>query len=1087
MTNIIKPNWDNFKAKFNDNPQNNFEWFCYLLFCQEFKTPVGIFRYKNQSGIETNPISKDDQIIGWQAKFYDTKLSSNKSELIKMITKSKRDYNNLTKIIIYTNQEWGQGKDSKDSNIKKEVEKRGCDSGIKLEWRTTSFFESPFVAIDNANIAKHFFNTDNSIFDLLKERQRHTENLLLSIQTDIDFQENKIAIDRSSLLFRLREDLSHNKILVVSGVSGVGKTALIKKLYENLKDNIPFYVFKASEFNNNDNKNLFKEYGVEGFSDAHIKESNKIVVIDSAEKLLDLANTDPFKEFLASLIKGNWQIIFTTRNNYLEILNSEFIEIYKITPRNFNINNLESAELTAIARTYTFNLPRDGKLLELIKNPFYLNEYLRFYTEEKIDYVNFKEKLWVRKIVSMKPSREQCFLSIAFKKAEEGQFFVNPVCDQHILDEFCKNGILGYETAGYFITHDIYEEWALEKKIATDYIRKAQNRDFFELIGSSLPVRRSFRSWISERLLMEDKSIRQFISQIILDDNIATFWKDELWVAILLSDYSKNFFDLCNKELLNNDQSLLKRLMFLLRLTCKETDYDDLKQLGHTDLNLLSLGYVPTKPKGSGWQNTICFIYDNLDKIGIKNIRHVQPLIQEWNQKFKTGETTKLSSLIALKYYQWIIEEDVYLSGDAKKKLFQTILHGSSEIKTEMEEIFEDVLQNTWNNYRDPYYGLMKEILTEMDALTLWKTLPEYVLKIADLFWIRTPQDKGDHYRLLNIEEEFGFNDNEFKYFPASSYQTPIYFLLNFSLKKTVDFILAFTDKAVENFSTSPLAVNETQEVDIFIEENHSLKQYICNRLWCMYRGTQDSNYLLQSIHMALEKYFLENFKSIEAKILESWLLYLLRNSKSTSISAVVTSIVLAFPEKSFNVAKVLFQTKKFFHYDLTRLMFDQQHKDSLISLRNNFGGTRYTNVLHEEDRIKACDEPHRKNSLEHLVLRYQSFKNEATCEVEAKKRQEVIWSILDKYYSQLPDESQETKADKNWRLCLARMDRRKMDVATEVKNEGVVITFTPEIDPKLREYSVYWFSVTWTWLSYKLKRSRSNYVKEKQVMVVRR
>ena len=33
----------------------------------------------------------------------------------------------------------------------------------------------------------------------------------------------------------------------------------------------------------------------------------------------------------------------------------------------------------------------------------------------------------------------------------------------------------------------------------------------------------------------------------------------------------------------------------------------------------------------------------------------------------------------------------------------------------------------------------------------------------------------------------------------------------------------------------------------------------------------------------------------------------------------------------------------------------------------------------------------------------------------------------------------------------------------------------------------VYWFSVTWTWLSYKLKRSRSNYVKEKQVMVVRR
>ncbi len=38
-----------------------------------------------------------------------------------------------------------------------------------------------------------------------------------------------------------------------------------------------------------------------------------------------------------------------------------------------------------------------------------------------------------------------------------------------------------------------------------------------------------------------------------------------------------------------------------------------------------------------------------------------------------------------------------------------------------------------------------------------------------------------------------------------------------------------------------------------------------------------------------------------------------------------------------------------------------------------------------------------------------------------------------------------------------------------------------------LAEVILYWFSVTWTWLSYKLKRSRSNYVKEKQVMVVRR
>lgn len=1052
---MIKPNWHNFQAKFNDNPQKYFEWFCYLLFCQEFKTPAGIFRYKNQSGIETNPITKDGQVIGWQAKFYDTKLSDNKSELIGMIAKSNRDYPNLTKIIFYTNQEWGQGKKDNDSKIKKEVEQKAKDFGIEIEWRTTSFFEAPLVAIENEKITKHFFTLDKSIFDLLEEKQRHTENVLFEIQTDIDFQGKKIEIDRGELLNRLRGDLNQKQILVVSGVGGVGKTAVVKKLYENVKDDTPFYVFKASEFNRDGLNDLFKEHSLEGFVDAHREETRKVVVVDSAEKLLDLTNTDPFKEFLAALIKDKWQIIFTTRSNYLEALNCDFIEIYKITPGNFDIHNLEQTELTEIGRTHAFSLPEDARLLGLIKNPFYLSEYLRFYTGENIDYVNFKEKLWSRIVVRAKPARERCFLVTAFQRANEGQFFVNPVCDIQVLDALVKDGILGYETAGYFITHDIYEEWALEKKIASDYIRKANNKEFFELIGGSLPVRRSFRNWVSERLLLEDQSIRQFLGEIIQGDDIATFWKDELWISVFLSDHSSAFFELFKEELLNNDRALLRRLTFLLRLACKEVDYDIFKQLGIADLNLLSMKYILTKPKGSGWQSAIRFIHDNLDRIEGKNIHFVLPLIHEWNQKVKKGETTRLSSLIALKYYQWTLEKDAYLSrGDDKENLLQTILHGAAGIKTELEGIFGEVLKNRWNSHRDPYYDLMQAILTEMDALPVWETLPEYVLQVADLFWYRPPQEERYRYHRMDIDDEFCLNDAHHDYFPASPYQTPIYWLIQFALQDTVDFILAFTNKTAECFAHSRFAAHEIQEADVFIEEGRYIKQYICDRLWCMYRGTQVSTYLLASIHMALEKYFLESGKNVDSKILESWLLYLLYNSKSASIPAVVTSIVLAYPEKTFDVAKVLFQTKDFFLYDTHRFVLDQQQKSSLIALRDGFGGPNYKNALHEEDRIKACDEPHRKKSLEHLALNYQYFRSEETSEEEANKRQQVIWDIFDKYYSQLPDESHETAADKTWRLFLARMDRRKMTVTTEVKNEGVVLNFNPEIDPKLKEYS---------------------------------
>lgn len=43
---MIKPNWDLFRAKFNDNPQKNFEWFCYLLFCAEFDKNLVFFVIK---------------------------------------------------------------------------------------------------------------------------------------------------------------------------------------------------------------------------------------------------------------------------------------------------------------------------------------------------------------------------------------------------------------------------------------------------------------------------------------------------------------------------------------------------------------------------------------------------------------------------------------------------------------------------------------------------------------------------------------------------------------------------------------------------------------------------------------------------------------------------------------------------------------------------------------------------------------------------------------------------------------------------------------------------------------------------------
>ena len=158
-----------------------------------------------------------------------------------------------------------------------------------------------------------------------------------------------------------------------------------------------------------------------------------------------------------------------------------------------------------------------------------------------------------------------------------------------------------------------------------------------------------------------------------------------------------------------------------------------------------------------------------------------------------------------------------------------------------------------------------------------------------------------------------------------------------------------------------------------------------------MYRGIKVPPGLLASVHMALEKWLLEIAKTTPKDILESWCLYLIKNSKSASITAVVTSLVLAQPDKLFNTAEILFQTKELFFYDTHRWSSDQSAK-SLYSIGY---GLNYQDKLFQDERIKTCDDPHRKNHLENLAVQYQFFKSEDLSDEEAENRQHTLWNIF--------------------------------------------------------------------------------------------
>lgn len=189
---IQEINWNNFKVKFNGREQNSFEQLCYLLFCKEFGKSKGIPRFKNQAGIETDPIKSKGKFIGWQAKFYDTKLSEHKADFITTIDTTKRRHPNINKIIFYTNQEFGQDKKATAPKYKTNIDEYAKSKGIEIEWRTRSYFESPFVREKNLSIAQHYFNIENFFPNVFVLGPTIKENLIQFLTSNSDFKQNFI-------------------------------------------------------------------------------------------------------------------------------------------------------------------------------------------------------------------------------------------------------------------------------------------------------------------------------------------------------------------------------------------------------------------------------------------------------------------------------------------------------------------------------------------------------------------------------------------------------------------------------------------------------------------------------------------------------------------------------------------------------------------------------------------------------------------------------------------------------------------------------------------------------------------------------
>lgn len=214
--------------------------------------------------------------------------------------------------------------------------------------------------------------------------------------------------------------------------------------------------------------------------------------------------------------------------------------------------------------------------------------------------------------------------------------------------------------------------------------------------------------------------------------------------------------------------------------------------------------------------------------------------------------------------------------------------------------------------------------------------------------------------------------------------------------------------------------------------------------VWNLYRGTSGMAppYLLQSIHMALEKFLLDLMEAKQGTWVKKYLDMIVDESNTLSLYAIVSSIVVAYPNSFFEEELVLFSNLEFFRLDQLRKTSELAAAPLDFAYNGNPG-------MYEE-RKKSNLLPHRKVDLQDVILRLQ-FQFDESKDENDKKNLAKIFSVIDSLKMQLDENDENYVTDS---FILSRIDYRSMEREEVVVGGVKGIQFTPKYSEKQQKIS---------------------------------
>lgn len=916
--------------------------------------------------------------------------------------------------------------------------------------------------------------TDEVILQDISRLRSVSESFLNRVKSQI----GEIHLDRSELKKKLKEVLDQGNLSVVSGKAGNGKSALIKSILYDLSSTFEIIVLTGESIDKSHVAKVFTDLNIHSnieqlFNSPGLK-PQKIILIDSIEKILETNNAATISDFLNLLnAREDIHLILGCRQYALQNLAMRFLTQY----RSFGlveISGLTDLELEQVFAAYPSiqQLAQSARLKNLLKIPFNLDKAVAIKNpeifQEVVSEQTFRKVFWEYVIENkeketdrnINQKRGTTFSIIALERIKQMTSFarvkdVDPFIIQQLLSDNIIQEDPGHQNA-YSPSHDIYEDWALLKFIDEEFNNWIAHdsitvKNFFDSIGNHSGIRRGFRNWLNEALNAADYNLKLLISKSLTSDEIESYWKDEILIAILRSEFSRDFLNDNSELLFENNFLLFERFLLMLKVGCQVRDEEMIRLLAQKDPSQLTTVYIPDGP---GWKTMLDFIDQHFERLKDR-IYSILVLIIEWKGKVSPNkelpEESKAAGSVLIKIISLCKEKNDFnseITGSIVPILFKLTEVIKEPLKLLMEEAIEN--EKTTESIKYLYVDLINRALKWENSRELSRFLPDTVLNYAEKKWFfqapEIPPGVIERNPILSYRisekgkrETFGItNSQEFKYSPPSEYQTPIIHLLKHAPEKTIAFIVKLFNHSIDSAKNSNYFKNETLmdelgtiEISYALEDGTRVEQYGHPTLWEMYReGRIAAPALLQSVLMALEDWMLQlcdfikferdpNITDILKERVYFLFDYLIRHSKSVATTGLLVGIATAYPQIIGKRVLPLLTVRKFFKWDLMRVA---GHRSSPIIPPD------FDNLYAQEKRFKSNELPHRKEHMESLVL-----------QLSQTKLQPEIFKIIDTHIEQATED--------DWKLVLNRIDLRKFEPVGRTSDS---IILAPKIDPEL-------------------------------------